>query len=161
MQSVKDYQVQELPVPSKDGTELIQVIALLNPFSAEKTQFETDKKSIKEIIEKTEKSIGIHDSSPLYSVIATIIMNIIDATVPDVKKNFGKQTVFPFVFLIKRKSPIIISTISNDAIIKIYFIASLPMLTFDHCIIFPPELQEKAPLTAELLIYRFIPTRSL
>lgn len=31
---------------------MIQVIALLNPFSAEKTQFETDKKSIKEIIEK-------------------------------------------------------------------------------------------------------------
>ena len=49
---MKDYQVQELPVPSKDGTELIQVIALLNPFSAEKTQFETEKKSIKEILEK-------------------------------------------------------------------------------------------------------------
>lgn len=31
---------------------MIQVIALLNPFSAEKTQFETEKKSIKEIIEK-------------------------------------------------------------------------------------------------------------
>ena len=31
---------------------MIQVIALLNPFSAEKTQFETDKKSIKEILEK-------------------------------------------------------------------------------------------------------------
>ena len=30
---------------------MIQVIALLNPFSAEKTQFETDKKSIKEILE--------------------------------------------------------------------------------------------------------------
>lgn len=31
---------------------MIRVIALLNPFSAEKTQFETDKKSIKEILEK-------------------------------------------------------------------------------------------------------------
>ena len=31
---------------------MIQVIALLNPFSAEKTQFETEKKSIKEILEK-------------------------------------------------------------------------------------------------------------
>ena len=31
---------------------MIQVIALLNPFSAEKTQFETEKKSIKEIFEK-------------------------------------------------------------------------------------------------------------
>lgn len=31
---------------------MIRVIALLNPFSSEKTQFETDKKSIKEILEK-------------------------------------------------------------------------------------------------------------
>ena len=31
---------------------MIQVIALLNPFSTEKTQFETEKKSIKEILEK-------------------------------------------------------------------------------------------------------------
>lgn len=31
---------------------MIRVIALLNPFSAEKTQFETEKKSIKEILEK-------------------------------------------------------------------------------------------------------------
>ena len=33
---------------------MIQVIALLNPFSAEKTQFETEKKSIKEILEKND-----------------------------------------------------------------------------------------------------------
>lgn len=33
---------------------MIQVIALLNPFSAAKTQFETDKKSIKEILEKND-----------------------------------------------------------------------------------------------------------
>lgn len=84
-------------------------------------------------------------------------MNIIDATVPDVKKIFGKQTVFSFVFLIERKSPIIISTISNDAIIKIYFIAFLPMLTFNHYIIFPPELQEKAPQITELCRFGLFP----
>ena len=39
---------------------MIQVIALLNPFSAEKTQFETEKKSIKEILEKIDPGRAVN-----------------------------------------------------------------------------------------------------
>ena len=39
---------------------MIQVIALLNPFSTEKTQFETEKKSIKEILEKIDPGRAVN-----------------------------------------------------------------------------------------------------
>lgn len=49
---MKESEATDCPAGSKAGTELIKVIANLNPFTTDRTEFSVEKKSIKEILEK-------------------------------------------------------------------------------------------------------------